>query len=98
MELFIANEGTNSRLYRNDGVGKFTAITNGPLATASNHASGAAWGERLKPGLQAVRGFIVPIRPHGFELGLTRLLCQRAIDTGWLSGEKSRRTFHDDQD
>jgi len=34
---------------------------------------------------------------YWFEIGLTSRLCQRAIDTRELSGEKSRHTFHDDE-
>jgi hypothetical protein len=44
-DVLVANDGVNSRLYRNDGEGVFTAIINGELAQQSAGVSGAAWGD-----------------------------------------------------
>lgn len=46
VDLFITNEnGQNENIYRNDGMGMFTAITAGPLLTQGAHTMSGSWGD-----------------------------------------------------
>ncbi|MEL6866709.1 MAG: FG-GAP-like repeat-containing protein [Bacteroidota bacterium] len=46
IDLFVANhEGVNNSLYRNDGGGEFTAITNSIVSTDGGKSVGASWGD-----------------------------------------------------
>ncbi len=44
-DLFVTNAEGPCFLYRNDGAGKFTKITAGPVVTEHNYTLGCAWGD-----------------------------------------------------
>ena len=46
LDLFVANENNeNNSLYRNEGSGSFTKITEGPLVTTHGKSFGSSWGD-----------------------------------------------------
>ncbi|MEP0547439.1 MAG: FG-GAP-like repeat-containing protein [Rhodothermales bacterium] len=44
-DLFVANGGQPSRLYRNDGDGTFSAVANGPVVTTLGDSRGSVWAD-----------------------------------------------------
>src|SRR5690349_8693770 len=52
LDLFVSNFGTPlNYLYRNNGDGSFTRITNGAIATDDTNSEGATWGDYDNDGL-----------------------------------------------
>lgn len=45
LDLFVANRGGNNFLYRNNGNGTFTKITDGAIVTDRGESNGCAWGD-----------------------------------------------------
>jgi enediyne biosynthesis protein E4 len=44
-DLFVANNGANNGLYRNNGSGSFTAVTTGPVVTDGGSSYCGSWGD-----------------------------------------------------
>ena len=50
LDLFVANDGQNNALYRNDGGGNFTRIVSGPLVSDGGRSFSSAWGDYDRDG------------------------------------------------